>query len=87
MNKYIIVILCNDDGNYYIDHINMAFDSRVDAEKQMEICIEQEYKNLMYEPTNDKCYNRDNDTIYVDGNILTRYDIINITNTFMEGSK
>lgn len=80
-NKYAIIMLCIDtDDEIYTDFVNMLFNSREDAEEEMQRCLKGEYESLVENESDWRTYSYDNDTVYVSGRILTRYSIIEITN-------
>lgn len=78
---YIIVMLCNDYGRYYIDYVNKKFDNFQEAQDEMYKCANNELKELQdignYSYINlnkEFCiYNEENE-------LVTRYEIINIDN-------
>lgn len=43
---FIIIMLCNDDGNFYTDFVNKGFDDIEQAKKEMFKCVNNEYKSL-----------------------------------------
>lgn len=78
-NKYVIIMLCNDDGNYYTDYVNMMYNSEETAAEELKHCLEQEYNSLVQDSDTPEIYSKDDDTIYVNSNVLTRYSISQIT--------
>ena len=80
-DKYVIIMLCDDgDACMYTDYVNMIYNSREEAEKEMRKCIIQEYESLAENESNWKTYSCDDNTVYVSGRILTRYNVIQLTN-------
>ena len=78
---FIIVMLCNDDGRFYIDYVNKKFDNFQEAQDEMYKCANGELQELQdigdYDYINldrEFCiYNEDKE-------LVTKYEIINIDN-------
>lgn len=89
MEKYLITMLCNDtDGETYTDYVNMLFDNREIAEKEMRRCIKQEVECLKEgnEDSDIQYYAEDN-AVYADRFMLTEYNVIKITQEYKEESE
>ena len=43
---FIIVMLCNDNGEFYIDYVNKKFDNFQEAQDEMYKCANGELKDL-----------------------------------------
>ena len=43
---FIIVVLCNDDGEFYIDYVNKKFDNFETAQSEMYKCANNELESL-----------------------------------------
>ena len=80
---FIVVMLCNDDGDYFVDHITRPFSSKSDAEEAIKNAIKDEIDGLT------DCGKHDTDVYTVkDGNevqkngvLLTKYEILGIEDT------
>lgn len=43
---FIIIMLCNDDENFYTDFVNKGFDNIEQAKEEMFKCVNNEYQSL-----------------------------------------
>ena len=83
MSKFLIVMTCHEDGeSSYTDYVNMLFNDRENAEREMKKCIEQEIEQLNEDA--DLTYYSENNCVCVDGFCVTEYYVIEITNEYKE---
>lgn len=78
---FIIVMLCNDDGKFYIDYVNKKFDNFETAQSEMYKCANGELKDLQ-DIGNYNYINLDKE-FYIyneDKELITKYEIIEIDN-------
>lgn len=78
---FIIVMLCNDDGKFYIDYVNKKFDNFETAQSEMYKCANGELKDLQ-DIGNYNYINLDRE-FYIyneDKELITKYEIIKIDN-------
>ena len=78
---FIIVMLCNDDGKFYIDYVNKKFDNFETAQSEMYKCANGELKDLQ-DIGNYNYINLDKE-FYIyneDKELITKYEIIKIDN-------
>ena len=81
MSKFLIVMTCHEDEEIsYTDYVNMLFNNRKDAEREMKKCIEQEIEQL--NEYADLTYYSENNRVCVDGFCVTEYYIIEITKEY-----
>lgn len=80
---FIIVMLCNDDDDYYIDHITRPFISKPEAEKAIERAIKDEIDSLTAcgEHDTDVYTVKDGNEVQKNGVLLTKYEILEIEDT------
>ena len=78
---FIIVMLCNDNGEFYIDYVNKKFDNFQEAQDEMYKCANGELKDLQdignYSYTN---LSREFCIYDEDRELVTKYEIINVDN-------
>ena len=77
----IIVMLCNDDGKFYIDYVNKKFDNLQEAQDEMYKCANNELESLR-DIGNYSYVNLSREFCIYDENkeLVTKYEIINIDN-------
>lgn len=78
---FIILMLCNDDGEFYIDYVNKKFDNFETAQSEMYKCANGELKDLQ-DIGNYNYINLDRE-FYIyneDKELITKYEIIKIDN-------
>jgi hypothetical protein len=91
-DKYAIVILCNDgDGEIEFDYVDMLFDNREIAEKEMEKIIKKRVKSLNENGSYRNCY-YEYHTIYANDYEFEKYQLMCLTkeykkNTVCENNK
>ena len=78
---FIIVMLCNDDGKFYIDYVNKKFDNFETAQSEMYKCVNGELKDLQ-DIGNYNYINLDREFYIYNENkeLITKYEIIKIDN-------
>ena len=78
---FIIVMLCNDNGEFYIDYVNKKFDNFQEAQDEMYKCANNELESLRdignYSYVN---LSREFCIYDEDKELITKYEIINIDN-------
>lgn len=78
---FIIVMLCNDDGRFYIDYVNKKFDNFQEAQDEMYKCANNELESLRdignYSYAN---LSREFCIYDEDRELVTKYEIINVDN-------
>ena len=78
---FIIVMLCNDNGEFYIDYVNKKFDNLQEAQNEMYKCANNELESLRdignYSYAN---LSREFCICDEDRELVTKYEIINIDN-------
>ena len=78
---FIIVMLCNDNGEFYIDYVNKKFDIFHEAQDEMYKCANNELESLRdignYSYAN---LSREFCIYDEDRELVTKYEIINIDN-------
>lgn len=76
---YIVVMLCKDNDNYYVDNIGVMFEDIEVAKEQMFICANNEYQNLI-DVGKFKIVNLDDEITIYDENreLVTKYEIISV---------
>ena len=78
---FIIVMLCNDDGKFYIDYVNKKFDNFQEAQDEMYKCANGELKDLQDIGNYDYVNLGKEFCIYdEDKELVTKYEIINVDN-------
>lgn len=85
MNKYAIIMFCNDGEGYcYADHVNMLFDDEKIAEEEMKKLVKTECDSLNEDPPEGRFYTHDEDTVYINNHRLTEYHVIQFTKEINE---
>lgn len=77
---FIIVMLCNDLGRFYIDYINESFDDFEKAQDRMYKCVNEELESLKECGEEFEVANLNKEVVIYDENKepITQYEIINI---------
>lgn len=76
---YVVVMLCKDNDNYYVDNISLMFEDIEVAKEQMFICANNEYQNLI-DVGNFEIVNLNDEIVIYDENreLVTKYEIIKV---------